>query len=670
MLFLVLLTIAALLLAYYSLSQVLKLRSELRELRDYTETLHGWVRHEWLTRTKSSPTPEGAIPDAPDVPKLQPTEPAHSADTDTEAKPDSEYLQTLSLPESATHQQDVPEVPSTADEGEPVEVTPAALQSSDTNDRKEELQNADAASAVATGQDDLQHASKARKRDLLRGVVHPEQNAELSKPQRRGWEEQFGVRLPIWIGAIAFFLAGAFLVKYTFDKGLLSPPVRVGMGIAFGLILIGVGEWMRSRDRRIAQGLTAAGVADLFASFLAAGNLYHLVSPTGSFVLLAATTGAAIFLSLRHGPFVALLGLIGGFITPALIGSEEPDASRLFGYLILLQVGLLAVTRKQRWLPLGALTMLGGFIWVVLWLTTSFVPADSTTLVIFLVASIGTFVGANYVSGQSDRADAWLNSPWGRPMSLLGVAVGIALLCVVIGKGEHTPRDWAFFGLLGAGTIALGRFNRVYEPFAFIAAVASLLLMIVWGRDLQPVDVATLRMTALGIGAVYAIGGYLAHRKAARPVIWTALSAGAAIAFFVTAYWFTEKYSEISVRWIYQALALAALFAAAAIPLYRNRADNHINAALGALCVAATFFLSLALPMEIDRRWLGVSWSLEAAALMFLAGWLGLPILRTLAATVAVVGAAMLLQPGVLTYEFGTHPLFNWILAAYGISAI
>ncbi|MFP5284258.1 MAG: DUF2339 domain-containing protein, partial [Thermoanaerobaculia bacterium] len=38
-----------------------------------------------------------------------------------------------------------------------------------------------------------------------------------------GLEERLGARLPVWIGSIALALAGAFLVKYSFEQGWLSP---------------------------------------------------------------------------------------------------------------------------------------------------------------------------------------------------------------------------------------------------------------------------------------------------------------------------------------------------------------------------------------------------------------------------------------------------------------
>jgi uncharacterized membrane protein len=73
-------------------------------------------------------------------------------------------------------------------------------------------------------------------------------------------EEKLGTRLPVWIGSIALALAGAFLVKLSFERGWLAPPVRVALGVLFGVGVLAAGEVVRRRPamERISQGLAAA----------------------------------------------------------------------------------------------------------------------------------------------------------------------------------------------------------------------------------------------------------------------------------------------------------------------------------------------------------------------------------------------------------------------------
>src|SRR5690606_5006914 len=152
-------------------------------------------------------------------------------------------------------------------------------------------------------------------------------------------------------------LAGAFLVQYSFSRDLLSEPVRLALGGVFGVALLAAGEFMRMRSTRIAQALSGAGIADLFCCLLAGVNLYHLIDSRLAFGLMVVVAALAVVLSLRQGPFVALLGLVGGFITPALIGAADAATGPLFGYLLLLEVGMVAVSRHRRWFGLMALAL-------------------------------------------------------------------------------------------------------------------------------------------------------------------------------------------------------------------------------------------------------------------------------------------------------------------------
>src|SRR3546814_11923174 len=98
--------------------------------------------------------------------------------------------------------------------------------------------------------------------------------------------------------------------------------------------------------------------ASAFGSVYAAYGLYDLLAPLIAFLLLALVAFAAFALALLHGPFIAVLALLGGFLTPLLVASPEPAAWGLFAYLLALSAAALAVTRYTAcwWLAWGTLT--------------------------------------------------------------------------------------------------------------------------------------------------------------------------------------------------------------------------------------------------------------------------------------------------------------------------
>ena len=178
-------------------------------------------------------------------------------------------------------------------------------------------------------------------------------NADDAEERHEGFERLFGSSAYVWLGAVALALAGFFLVKYSIEIGLLSPTVRVTMGIMFGIALLCAGNGVRvhpgfANGMRIAQALSGAGIAVLYASFYAATSLYDLIPALAGFTGMSIATAVAVALSTWHGRPIALLGLLGGFLTPALVTSPHPQASILFIYLFLLLAGLMAVIRFRK----------------------------------------------------------------------------------------------------------------------------------------------------------------------------------------------------------------------------------------------------------------------------------------------------------------------------------
>ena len=134
----------------------------------------------------------------------------------------------------------------------------------------------------------------------------------------------------------------SLLPQYSIDHGWLAPPVRVIIGIIVAIALLVMCELKAARRYPVtANALDAAAIAILFATFFAAHALWNLIPADAAFALLALVTGVAVLLSIRRDSlFIAVLGLLGGFATPALLSTGENRPIPLFAYLLLLNVGL------------------------------------------------------------------------------------------------------------------------------------------------------------------------------------------------------------------------------------------------------------------------------------------------------------------------------------------
>ncbi|MBN8246680.1 MAG: DUF2339 domain-containing protein [Verrucomicrobia bacterium] len=192
------------------------------------------------------------------------------------------------------------------------------------------------------------------------------------------WEQFVGVRLFAWLGGLALFFAAALGLKYSFEHNLVPPEVRAAAGFFLGTGLLIGGVVLRRREYTVtAQTLCATGVVILYAVTFACRAFYHFpfFGPVPTFLLMTLITATAFALAVRlNAPVVAVLGMLGGFLTPLLLSTGQDNALGLFGYIALLDLGLIAVVQRRRWHLLVLLAMVGTVAMQLGWHAKFFSP--------------------------------------------------------------------------------------------------------------------------------------------------------------------------------------------------------------------------------------------------------------------------------------------------------
>lgn len=207
------------------------------------------------------------------------------------------------------------------------------------------------------------------------------------------WESLVGVKLFSWIAGISLVLAAVFFLKYSVEHGWLSPAVRAAFGLATGIVLIAVCELRIARNYRVtANAMHGAAIAILYATLFSMHALWHLVSPGVAFFFMLLVTALAVWLSIRRDSvFIAVLGLLGGFATPALLSTGENRPVVLFSYLLLLNLGLAWIAWWRRWPALGVLSMIltaaYQWGWIVKFLTAAQLPLAAGIFIVFAIVS-------------------------------------------------------------------------------------------------------------------------------------------------------------------------------------------------------------------------------------------------------------------------------------------
>lgn len=506
-----------------------------------------------------------------------------------------------------------------------------------------------------------------------------------------GIERQFGGRAFVWLGAVALAFAGFYLVKYSIEAGLLSPPVRVTLGIIFGIALLYAGNWIRiqpgfANGARIAQALSGAGIAVLYASFYAATSLYDLIPPLAGLAGMAVATATAVALSVWHGRPIALLGLLGGLLTPALIRSPHPRASILFTYLFLVLAGLMAVIRFRGWWSLGIPAVLGAWLWVPIWLYAgNFKTSDTVWLGLFLL-----FAGAVVIAlsrRQYEKECAGLAGLFKATPILnhLAICGAIALMGLTAAHAGFGNIEWGLFGLMATGAGALAYSNqRLYTLAPWTSAAVNSAMLVLWQYDTTQEFAVVLTCFA----ALHTVGAYFLQLRGRTPLVWGGLTGAAALGYYLIAYFKIQSnplHADIPLLWGLLALALAAMATYVVMHLAKQPTDaiprkQHLLALYTALIAA---FLSIGLTIELKREFLSVAIAAEVLAVAWINTRVDIKALRWIGALLACVFGFLLMPQMVLVAQLTAFsliearlylqeniPIVNWPLFQLGLPAL
>jgi len=414
-------------------------------------------------------------------------------------------------------------------------------------------------------------------------------------------ETQFGLNWLNRIAIVTLLFGVGFFFKLAADNQWIGPGMRVALGIAAATFSLFIGEWMSLRNQKVfAQGMTGLGLALLYLSFYATFGFYHLLPQGVAFLLMTLTTMAAGGLALHYSsPAVAVLGLLGGYLTPVLLSTGEDHPWVLFGYVFLLNLGGLGLVRARRWLPLEYLCVIATFLlyaaWASQWLADDTRPVATVFAIMFY---------AQFAAGSISR------SVWTVAQLLAGAAP------IVIWRDPAQALPLAV--LFAAGGLAVAAWRE--WPEAPVTTLAAFWLPI-WLAGYHPASprgrVIVFLWCSPGFAFFFLWTAWrtLIRGRAARPAELWLLAANAA-AYFGTSYFLLDPvYHEYVGAF---ALGLAILHALLAKLVWKPGEEQ--DAWQGHLAaVIAVAFLTLAIPIQFTGFRITIGWALEGAAL----AWIG-----------------------------------------------
>jgi uncharacterized membrane protein len=517
-------------------------------------------------------------------------------------------------------------------------------------------------------------------------------------PARRDLEQLIGGSLFNWLGIIAVTLTVGFFLKYAFENEWIGPRGRVLLGGAAGCGILAFAERLRARGyRSYAYVLSGGGILILYLTVYAARVFYDLVGVLPAFLLMIAVTTAAVLLAARyHAYAIAVLGLIGGFLTPVLLSTGVDNQVGLFSYIALLNSGVLALAYFKRWRSLNHLAFAATILmfagWWLAWYHASKLWPTLFFLTLFFLMFNALGVIYNVIK---QRPAQWFDISLIITNATLFFATSYALL-----EPTHHPLLgsyallWsAFYVLLFYFTYQRHRADKLLTLSYVGAAVTFFTLAVAIQLDQHWVTIAW-AMEGLMLTWISLRADSDAPRYAALPVFAFAVMHWFSTDMFEFAYHANETFVPLLNR---RAVSCAALVAAlgGTFWLYRRegeRVDRDEREIITAVLILAANVLALTLltvdandyfnarlvqfdandydahrAIENARQFtLSVLWTFYALAALIVGVKRNLPALRFAALAWLAVTGAKLLAFDAYFYNAAWHlPLFNQTFAAF-----
>ena len=327
-------------------------------------------------------------------------------------------------------------------------------------------------------------------------------------------------------------------------------------------------------------------------------------------------------LALRHESVaVAVFSIFGGFATPLLLQDRLPDQRLLLAYVLVLDVGVLALASFRNWRWFTLLAWIGSLVLFGFW-RQELEPSTGLSQVgitgIFLIfagATIAFHLVRKQASRPPDLALITLNAA-----AFYGISYFLIYDEYRPWMGGFTAALAAFYGLMAAACRMRGDAQLNLTLFSAGLAVVFAVLAV-------PIQLGGPWISiAWGIEGLVLV--WMSFPLKMRELRW----AGYAM-FVVSAVWllaidtpgaFAEDFTPFLNEYTLSYAAAVALPALAGWLLHRRREELEAweHLAIPVFALRSVLFAALFVPVQLDGAWVTVGWALEAVLLLWISFFL------------------------------------------------
>ena len=439
-------------------------------------------------------------------------------------------------------------------------------------------------------------------------------------PTGAGLETLIGGNWLLKIGILAIVVGAVYFLKYAFDNQWIGDRGRVLIGVFAGLSLVYAGELFQKKNYLLyGQTLAAGGISILYLSVYAAFNFYSLIPQLAAFLFMILITAMCGVQAARlDSKVLAMLGLLGGLLTPFWLSTGESNQVSLLGYVLILDLGMGVLAASRGWFFLNGISFPGTVILFFSWGVQFYSRDDLWTTQAFLVVFAGLYCYLIYQARHQLQQGGDDSGAKNHQFNLMVFASSVIVLFFA-GTQANLSDDasyyWTFLVLFNGLLLGIGLSHSPTAPRANLApglfwlSASGIVLWI--ATFYRQESLLTTWIGSTVVFALFLVQPLFRRSEAARSSQVSALLALGLGYFGLSYFLLAEELPE----WMgLYAVVLGVVFVGVAHALVRQRPEAAIIS-LAYVGVALTL-ATLAIPIEFDQDWVVVGWAAESVILI------------------------------------------------------
>ncbi|EDP57182.1 putative integral membrane protein [Vibrio sp. AND4] len=298
----------------------------------------------------------------------------------------------------------------------------------------------------------------------------------------------------VWVGALAMLIGGGYLVQVIGSHIEFSPIMRVTIALTISLATTLAGEYFHRREQKNPQraerakgftyvpaAITGTGLTGIYCTVIFAFVFYQLLSPSASLLVLAGGAFSSLALSLRQGPLMTVLGLIGGYSAPLWISGTEPNYYLLASYITSITLAALLLMQKSRHAWITPSTTTAHILWMLLMIESMPIEQIFSWLTIFLSLSLYLLFAVPRMGWGLMPRYRHCQGKWTHPPTGIALAIGLLVLSALARMPSFDQIEmlylYAFFvAMIWLPAVRNAWSLRIYLPSILVPSIAIMLL--------------------------------------------------------------------------------------------------------------------------------------------------------------------------------------------------